>query len=172
MAYEIIPARVINQSIHSIRNKITLDKGKLDTIEAPMGVMTESGVVGVIIKVSDHFALANSMLNVDTRISVSLKGEGYFGSLSWTGRDYNEVIVTGVPKHAEINIGDTIVTNGYSTLFPAGIPAALVEEYELDRTGDFYAIRCRPVVNFGKLQHVYAIKNNLKEEISILENEQ
>lgn len=166
--YSYIRADILNNSINKQHNYITIDKGREDGIEREMGVISPNGIVGIISGVSKHFATAISVLNSELKISAQLKNSGYFGSLSWSGRDYRFVQLKDIPLHADINTGDTIITSGYSAIFPEGIMIGFVEDYE-ERSGRFLEIKVRLSNDFKKLSNVYVVKNLLKEEQQSIE---
>ena len=53
--YQLIPAKVVENSIHKAENLITIDKGRKDGVEPDMGVACGNGIVGVVYLVSDHY---------------------------------------------------------------------------------------------------------------------
>ena len=168
--YEYIGAKVINNSINKQHNYITLNKGKVNGITPDMGVMSQEGIVGVVKGVSEHFSTVISLLNSELKISAKHKKSGYFGSLSWSGNQYQYVELNQIPLHTDLSRGDTVITSGYSTIFPEGILIGFVDEWE-ERGGSFYEVRIRLSIDFKHISEVYVIKNILKEEQKKLEEE-
>lgn len=167
--YSYLSARAINNSVNKQHNFITLDKGEEDGVAPEMGVISGQGVVGVIRGVSDHFSTAISLLNSELRVSAKLSGTGYFGPLNWTGRDYRYATLADIPLHARLSRGDTVITSGYSAIFPEGISIGLVDSYE-EKGGRFYEVDVELSTNFKRLSNVYIVKNMLSEEQKQLEN--
>ena len=81
----------------------------------------------------------------------------------WPGLDYSEVILEEIPFHVEIFPGDTIVTSGYSSIFPEGIMVGTVRYIEA-LEGNFYTIRVNLAVDFKNLFYVNVIRNLLRAE--------
>ena len=158
-----IPARVINNSTHKQFNFITLNKGRHHGIEPEMAVISPEGLVGVVYAVSGNYATVIPMINRNFRLSAKIRRNGYFGSLSWPGSDYHEAILEEIPFHVEILPGDTIVTSGFSAIFPEGIPVGTVRDFEA-LEGNFYTITVEIAVDYKKLSHVNVIRNLLREE--------
>src|SRR6056297_3456058 len=167
--YSYLSARVINNSVNKQHNYITLDKGEEDGVAPDMGVISSRGVVGVIRGVSDHFSTAISLLNSELHVSAKLSGSGYYGPLSWAGRDYRYAKLGDIPLHATLSHGDTVVTSGYSAIFPEGIFVGFVEDYQ-EKGGRFYNVDVELSTDFKRLSHVYVVKNLLKKEQDQLEN--
>ena len=86
-----------------------------------MAVTSVDGVAGVIVGCSENFSVAMSLLNLDFKLSARIKSNGYFGSLSWDGRDYRHAVLSEIPQHVTVSVGDTIETTGYSAIFPEGL---------------------------------------------------
>ena len=61
--YKLIPAKVVENSIHKLENLITIDKGRKDGVEPDMGVACGNGVVGVVYLVSENYSVVISALN-------------------------------------------------------------------------------------------------------------
>jgi len=79
--YSYIVAEVVNNSIHHKDNTITINRGRKQGIQKGMGVICPSGVVGLVLNVSNNFSTIQSLLHSDTRISACIKESGAFGSL-------------------------------------------------------------------------------------------
>jgi len=71
----------------------------------------------------------------------------------------------------ELNVGDTIVTSGYSSIFPEGILIGEITEFEKNSQDNFYTIKVKLSVDFKNIQNVYLIKNLLRKEQLQLEEE-
>ena len=169
--YSFVVAQVVNNSVSHLSNYITIDKGRLDGVMPDMGVVSERGVVGIVSTVSDRFAVIIPLLNPKMRLSCKVLGSSYFGSLSWNGRDTQYATLEELPRHVEFQRGDTIVTSGYSAVFPAGLIVGIVEEYAKQHDDNFYALQVRLAADFHALNHVRIIKNFLQQEQLDVERE-
>jgi rod shape-determining protein MreC len=162
-------AQVINNSVNKQRNFFTINKGKLQGVKVDMAVNSENGVAGVIVGCSNNFSIAMSLLNIDFKLSVRIKSNGYFGSLSWDGRDYRQAVLSEIPQHVQVSAGDTIETTGFSAVFPEGILVGTVNDFE-KIGGDFYKIKISLVTDFKKMYFVDVIGNMKKSEQLDLQN--
>jgi len=168
--YFYTPARVVNNSVNKMHNFITLNKGKQQGIKPDMAVVSSGSVVGVVTGVSENFATVISLLNLDFKISAKVKKNGYFGSLSWDGKDYQKAVLNEIPLHADIQVGDTIITSGFSSIYPEGILIGYIEDFE-EFSGSFYTIYVRLSTDFKRLNYVNVIGNLTQNEIIELEQE-
>ena len=161
-------ARVINNSIVRRHNFLTLDKGRRNGIEKDMAVTQNGMLVGYVLHVSDKFAVCMSLLNTDFKTSGrGLRGD-YDGSIRWDGIRYDHATLSEIPRYAEINVGDTIVTTSFSSRFPEGIGIGTVESFELIN-GTYYEADIRLFTRFGALRYVDVIRYKDMEERRLLE---
>ncbi len=170
--FRYIPAKVINNSTNKQHNYITLNKGRKDGIEPDMGIIGPGGVVGIITNVSDNYSTGPTILNTRWRVSAKIKKNDYFGPLSWEGVDPLSAELNEIPYHVELSVGDTIVTSGYSSVFPEGIPIGWIQSFNRESGDNFHKINIRLSTTFMTLSHIEVIENFHIEELTTLqENE-
>lgn len=157
--FRFILATVVNNSVVNPYNYITVNKGRLDSIQPEMGVMDQNGVVGVVNTVSDHHARIISLLNPNFRLSCKLRGNDAFGSLVWDGKSPYEAILEELPKQVRFHKGDTIITSGYSAVFPEGIPVGTIIGSTRGEDDNFNTLRIKLLTDFTTLSTVKVISN-------------
>lgn len=162
--YSFVLADVVNNSVSHLSNYITVNKGRKDGIEPDMGVVSERGVVGIVSTVSDHFSVVLPLLNPKFRLSCKVLGSSYFGSLTWDGRDARLANLEELPRHVEFKKGDTIVTSGYSAVFPSGIIVGKVADFQKQHDDNFYSLGVELATDFQALNNVRIIKNYRQAE--------
>lgn len=168
--YKIFKAHVIRNSLNQADNYITLDKGSSSGIRPEMGVVDGNGVVGIVYKTSPSYSLVISVLNSKSSISCKIIGSEYFGYLKWEYGDSRYAYLKDLPRHAEFNLGDTVVTSGYSTVFPAGVMVGTVDDMSDSNDGLSYLLKIKLATDFGKLGNVRVISRNGQGEQRELEN--
>lgn len=166
--FKLIPAKVIQSTINREDNLITIDKGKADGIHEDMGVACGTGVVGVVYMASDHYSIVLPVINVNSNISVMIRKRGYFGFLHWKGSPSDIAYVDDVPRHARFALGDYVVTNGYSSIFPPGIMVGKILHVFNSSDGLSYRVQLRLSTDFGKLRHVCVIDNSALKDKALL----
>lgn len=169
--YRYRSANVINISVNRTKNYITIDKGSKDGIKPEMAVLSHNGIVGLIINVRSHFSTVLPIINPTFSISAKIKRNNFYGSLSWNNESYRQANLKEIPFHAKVNIGDTIVTSGYSSIFPREIKIGTISNYRHKDGDNFLDINVKLTVDFKNLKTVYIVENLNKEEIKTLENE-
>lgn len=166
--YGYVAASVINNNTRHPKNFFTINRGTLDGIEPGMGVMDQSGIVGIVNVAGPHMARVISLLNETQHFSVKIKDTSFVGSLNWKGSDATIAYMEEVPRHVKYEIGDTIVTSGYSTTFPEGIPVGIIMNRVRSQDDSFFTFKVRLLPDFRSLSTVRVIKDIYKEEIDSL----
>lgn len=165
--YSFIPARVISNTTRGRNNFIMIDKGRLDGVEKEMGLVSPLGIAGIIVEVSSHYATAMSLLHKDSRISARLKKSGQMVNVSWDGKDYRIGLVEDIPTHIEPLTGDTVLTSGYSFVFPANMMIGTIGE-NVTAGGNLNKAELVFSTDFNNLLHVMVTKNNALPELDSL----
>ncbi len=166
--FESLPARVISNSVNRKDNYITLKGGTREGIRPDMGVVDGQGIVGIVCKASAHYALVIPVLNSKSNISCKLQASGYFGYLTWEGGDPRYAWLKDLPRHAEFDLGDTIVTSGYSAVFPEGMMVGTVDDLVDANDGLSYQLKVKLATDFSKLNEVRVIARTGQEEMEQL----
>lgn len=164
LKYQVLPVEFCNASYNRRNNYITLCGGSSDGLERDMGVISDKGIIGIIKDVSPRFSLVMSILSTQTKISCAIKRNNALGSLSWDGKNPQEMYVTTIPKHSDVILGDTIITSGYSTIFPRGIDLGVVKEIKVPEGASDYYLKIEMFDNPTIHRHGYVIINRLKSE--------
>ena len=169
--YNFIPAQVVNNSVSLLENYLILDKGSNEGIQRDMGVLSANGIVGVIDNTSPHFSKVISLLNTTYKPNGKIQhvDYDYFGPLVWDGKDAQYTYLTEIPRHVEFEPGDTVVTSGYSTVFPKGIPIGSIVDAQRQQDDNYMSIRIRLFTDFRKLNNVLIVTNRLQQEQQELE---
>ncbi len=169
--YSFIAAKIIKNSIASRDNMIALNKGRKHGVRERMGIVGQKGIVGIVVGVSENYSLGMSILHRQARISASLKSNDYFGSLVW--KDENEPTIMNledIPKHAKIEVGDTVQTSGYSAIFPPGITIGTVLQDSMLPGNNFFNIKVKLLNDISNAQYVYVVDYIAKYKLDELES--
>jgi rod shape-determining protein MreC len=169
-AYVFTAAKVISNSVNKQFNYITINKGSRQGIKPDMGVIGPDGVIGVITNVSPNYATGLSLLNKRFSIPAKLTKNNYTGNLAWDGEHANTADLKEIPFHIMVNVGDTVVTSGYSSIFPEGIMIGIVTKWDQEGGTNFYNIKVELSTNFRTLKYVEVVKNTKQDELKKLES--
>ena len=167
--YNYISGRVIQNSVNHAKNIIYLDRGKLQGVQRQMGVINGNGIVGQVISVTDNYSAVMSVLSKDFKVSAKFKKNEFFGNMHWDGINSNSASMEDIPKHVPVKVGDTVVTSGFSQLFPRNIMVGTVTNVKMEADKNFLDIKLKLSTNFNNLSYVYVVNNMRKEEIQVLD---
>ena len=169
--YTFVDGELVFNSINRKDNYFTINRGKRDGVLPKMGVMAPGGIAGIVINTTDSYSLVQSILSVNKiKINASLKKSGYFGTLTWRGDDSRMMHLSDVPKYVPLQVGDTIVTDGKSAIFPQGVMIGRVSGFEVDSKTGFWDIAVELSEKMGKHNKIYVVKNLKKAEVRKIED--
>ncbi|MCF0160905.1 MAG: rod shape-determining protein MreC [Bacteroidaceae bacterium] len=165
-----VPAVVINATTNRLNNFMTIDKGESDGVHADMGVVSGSGLVGVVYQTTAHYALVLPVINQMSTISCRIRGRTYLGNLRWDGTDCQYAMLEDVPRHAYFKKGDLVETSGYSSTFPAGIVAGKIVAIYDSNDGMSYELKVQLSTDFGRIRDVMILPLQAAPELNVLQD--
>lgn len=168
LPYAIIPASVSTKTVGFRNNFFTVNKGWEHGVEKDMGVISSNGIVGTVMQTSKNFSKVLLINNQESFVSASIKGKGYFGNMKWNGTDYQRMELEAIPKFAKIEIGDTIITSGYSTIFPKNLFIGTIHRFEVKEGSNNYKIELELSENVTLLDYVYIIRDINHDELNTI----
>jgi rod shape-determining protein MreC len=168
--FKYIPARIISNTIGSANNFITLNRGSDDGITPDMAIISRNGIVGIVRHVTPRYAYCMSILHRQVKISAKIKQYNAFGSLVWEGNNPDVMELRYVPKHFIIHPGDTILTSGFSQMFPKDMMIGTVAEPPIpDRDNPYFlTVLVRLSQHLTAAEEVYVVKNTHIAELDSL----
>lgn len=167
----VIAARVIDNSVRKDDNYMTVNKGSNDGVGKGMGVYNSTGVIGVIMASGKSYSVVMPILNGNTSISSKIKGTDNFGFLEWSGGDPYTAQLKDVPYHSIVEVGDTVVTTGFSSVFPENITIGTVADVQRLSNGYTLKILVSLAVDMSDLGWVYIHSKTVDPEIIDLQKQ-
>lgn len=169
--YTFVDGEIVFNSINRRDNYFTINRGRRDGVLPQMGVMAPTGIAGIVINSTNSHALVQSVLSINKiKINASLKNSGYFGTLTWRGDDSRTMHLADIPKYVPLQVGDTVVTDGKSAIFPQGVMIGKVAGYEVDSKTGFWDISVELSGKMGNLSKIYVVKNLKKAEVQQIQD--
>lgn len=160
-----LSAKVVYNSVYDLQNYIIIDKGSAQGIEEDMGVFTPQGVVGVVQRVSKNYAVVLPIINPEQVISAKIKGNNQLGSVKWNGKTPLKAKLYEIPNHVNVVAGDSIVTSGFSAIFPEGIMIGVVDKATNVENTMYCDIDVALTVDFQSLSYVTVAAFTNKNEL-------
>lgn len=166
--YDYTYAHVIFRTTDRAFNYMIVDKGSNDGISRDMAVLSPQGVAGVVTDVSPNFATVRPILHPESRISAVVTPANQNGTVIWEDNDPRVAYLEAIPQHSEINIGDSVFTNGFSNIFPKGLFIGTVKEVQVGNNASFLTIKINLATPYSDIYTVYLVENTFKAELDSL----
>ena len=154
---KIIPASIINKGIQTNIKALTIDVGSTDSVLTNQAVLTPYGVIGKTIQVGKNSAIVQSISDNNFRLSVRIMPSGAVGILRWF--DSNICKVYEVQKNVDVNIGDRVITSGFSKIYPPKLPVGTVSGVYDERGSYQKVINVNIQNDFESIQNVFIVLN-------------
>ena len=152
-------ATVSARNLNPYVDTITVRGGTRSGITEQMAAVTAQGIVGRVIEVGATYAKIRTMQHEDMRISVMVertRDEGMLGGLVIENGQLVGLKLYYLPKDADIQVGDTIVTSGLGGIFPKGLYVGKVIFLTDEDNGEYDACVTSDV-DFEHLEEVLII---------------
>lgn len=163
-----LSAKVVFNSVYDLQNYIIIDKGSVHGVEEDMGVFAPQGVVGVVQRVSENYAVVLPIINPEQVISAKIKGNNQLGSVKWDGKSPLKAKLYEIPSHVNVVAGDTVVTSGFSAIFPEGVMIGVVDKAAHVENTMYCDVDINLAVDFQSLSYVtVAVFENKNELLNL-----
>lgn len=154
-SYKIITARVISRSADNWSSAIIIDKGGTSGIKHGMAVITYLGLAGRVVTTTSTSSNIKLINDPDISVSCMVQRSRQEGLVS--GALGSFLIMKYLPKEADINSGDTIITSGLTEAYPKGLIVGTVVNVGEELSGlTRYAV-IKPAVNLNSIEEVLII---------------
>lgn len=167
----IIPAKVVYSTTNLLHNYLVINLGSKAGIAPNMGVIDSHGVVGVVQNVSDHFSVIISALSTKLQISGKLKKQQHLCPVYWDGFSPYRGKVDNIPTHVTAELGDSIVTSGYSAIFPENILIGVITKIDNNTITAWNNLEIKYAVDFSSVNFVNVIAYKHQKEQQQIEAE-
>ena len=152
---ETVAAQVIGLDSTNWYRGVVLNKGQQEGIQAEMGVLTFSGVVGRVVKATNYSSvvlLVNDPNNAVPGLIQRTRDQGIVvGTIGGRAR------MKYIPLLSTVQLGDVVATSGLTGAFPKGIPIGTISRIEKEDDDLFLSAEIVPEVDFAKLEEVLVI---------------
>ena len=146
-------AEVINVDTDPYLKRIVINRGSSVGVYVGMPVITDQGLVGQVI--DTNYASSRILLLVDSNSSIPVINErnNIRAIASGTG-SADELILTNVPRSADFQVGDLLLSSGLGGVYPEGYPVAIVTDTGFSEGQVIDGVKAKPIVNTDKIKYV------------------
>ncbi|MBQ3791716.1 MAG: rod shape-determining protein MreC [Clostridia bacterium] len=130
--YQFLDATVTGRSSNNFANIFTLDRGTSAGVRVNMPVLTNDGLVGYVSEVGINWCKVKTLFDYDASIGVKDKRSGVIGVLesSYELSRQGQCRMIYLEPDANVKVGDTVVTSGFSEMYPPGLIIGYVSAVE------------------------------------------
>ena len=157
--FDLLAARVIGRDTALWTSMIVIDRGAKDGVRENMPVVTGKGLVGHVTEVDP----------VSSKVQLILDARSSVGTLVQRAESRVTGILTGtmdnpympqminIPRNADVEDGDAVVTSGFGGIYPKGIAVGRVASQHSDDSGLLKVAVIETAVDFQRLEDVAII---------------
>lgn len=154
--FSLLPAKIISKSFSSTQGTVSINLGKKDGLKPGLPVLNGEGLIGIVYNCADDYSIVRTLKNVNLKLVVRDQRSRFEGILRWNG-DY--LTVTNLPKTADIQVGDRVITSETSSLINTPLPVGIVIEILNPEKGIFNDIIIKSNVDFVRVDNLFVLNN-------------
>lgn len=162
--YEIVNATVINRNMTNFYNTFIIDKGYSDGVDINDTVVNKDGLIGKIIKLSNHTSVVKMITSSNLydmfSVAIELDSGKSYGILSNYDYESNSFLIEGIDELNKIKEGSLVTTTGLGEKFPSGLVIGKVVRISKDNYDLAYVLKVESSVNFDDFHYVSILKQN------------
>ena len=155
------PAKVVNKGLQPNLLSIVINSGSKEGLKRNQAVLTPNGVIGKTVEVGENTSIVQLITDVNYRLSVRILPSGATGILRLIKKGMAQI--REVQKNVEINIGDKVVTSGFSDIYPPGLPVGSVSGVYDDRGSFQKVVNLKLSNDISSFQNVFVIIEKINE---------
>ena len=162
--YEIVNATVINRNMTNFYNTFIIDKGYSDGVDINDTVVNKDGLIGKIIKLSNHTSVVKMITSSNLydmfSVAIELDSGKSYGILSNYDYETNSFLIEGIDELNKIKEGSLVTTTGLGEKFPSGLVIGKVVRISKDNYDLAYVLKVESSVNFDDFHYVSILNQN------------
>lgn len=136
-----VTARVLADTSGAFARSELVNAGEEEGVARGQTVVAAGGLVGRVVGVSSHAARVLLISDLNSRVPVLVGTQRLRAILAGDNSDQPKLLY--LPPHADVSVGDPVVTSSEAGVFPADIPVGVVA------TADAAAVTVSPFVSPG-----------------------
>ncbi|MCE1189720.1 MAG: rod shape-determining protein MreC [Ignavibacteria bacterium] len=154
--YKLLPVRIMMKSMLNAESNFTLNKGTNDGIRVGLPLITDAGLVGVVSFATGGYAVVHTLKTSELKLIVQEERTRYQGIMRWNG---TQLLVSNLPKTADIRVGDRFVTSVSSSIMNTPCPVGRVKKVLNPEEGNMYIVELEPTANLERVEYAFIFMN-------------
>lgn len=140
---------------------LRINKGRSDGIKLMSPVITMTGLVGYVYRVTNNYSDILTILDQNNRVDAIVARTRSHGIVE--GVSGFKCRLKYVIRTQEVQVGDEVLTAGLGQIYPKGIRVGTITDIDKENYGITQAIELTPAVDFNRLEEVVVL---LEEELA------
>ena len=150
-----LPSELVGSDVSPYFHSVLLDRGRSDGVRSGMPVVTENGLVGLVVATSGR--AAKTMLLLDRQVAVDGTVQRSRARGIARGRGEERLAFEFVARGGDVEVGDLLITSGLDGVYPKGLLIGTVVELEPADAQLLRTARVEPAVDFGRLEQAFVM---------------
>ena len=150
---------VISHSAGNYMTGFTLNRGTIHGIKVNMPVAVEEGIVGYVTDVGLNWCMVSTIIETASSVGAYVPRSGATGIVSGDAALRQEGVckITYLDPSADIAVGDTVLSSGNGSVYPADLLIGEVIAVEADGYSRTLVATVKPAVDFSDLRYMMII---------------
>lgn len=144
-----VAAGILYQGQDWFARRVTIDRGASIGLTAGRPVIDAQGLVGQLTHVYAETSEVTLVSHNDQLTPVLIERTGQ-RALAAGGNQADRIELRFVPVHADVVVGDVLLTSGIDRVYPAGLPVARVTRVTRPQGSPYARIDCAPLAGLAR----------------------
>jgi rod shape-determining protein MreC len=152
----VLIAEILAVNLDPSRHQVLLNKGSSSGVFQGQPVLDANAVMGQVIRTNPFTSTVLLITDSDHALPVEVNRNGLRTIAAGTGLGH-ELELLYIPKNADIQVGDLLVTSGMGGRFPPGYPVARVSAVRHEPDNPFTAVTAEPTARLDRSREVLLV---------------
>jgi len=148
-------AQVVSWDSSNEFKVLRINKGANDGLKKMSPVITMTGLVGYVYRLTDNYADILTILDQNNRVDAIISRTRSHGIVE--GGAGFQCRLKYVIRTEKINVGDEVITAGLGNIYPKGIKIGSISKIDKEDYGITQAVDILPSVDFHRLEEVVVL---------------
>ncbi len=153
---KLLSAHVVATDVSNDYSGIRIDKGALDGVQLGMGVISPSGLVGRVQRVSQSYSDILTLLDPTSNIDSIIQRSRARGIVTGQAKQM-QTKMKYLDRLDDVAVNDTVVSSGFGSVFPKGLLIGTVSSVILGSNGILQLVTVKTAVDIYRLEEVFIV---------------
>ena len=150
-----LPTELVGSDVSPFFHSVLLDRGRSDGVRSGMPVISETGLVGLVVATSSR--ASKTMLLLDRQLAIDGTVQRSRARGIVRGRGDDAPLFEFVARGGDVEPGDLLITSGLDGVYPKGLLIGTVTEVEPPGAKLLRRAKVEPAVDFGRLEQAFVM---------------